>query len=142
MPAWLQRDWCSSFVLALGHFLWQGTLIAIVLAIALRAVKTISVRYWLSFAALLLMAVSPVVTLGWLLRPMSHIVTLDALPIVREEPVPSQPIIPAVPFEESSDVGHVSNVPAIPSAPPLNINTTATLPLPVPADDRSWWQKF
>ena len=29
MPAWLQRDWCSSFVLALGHFLWQGTLIAV-----------------------------------------------------------------------------------------------------------------
>ncbi len=64
MPAWLQRD-CSSFVLALGHFLWQGTLIAFVLAIALRATKNVSVRYWWSLAALLVMAACPIVTLGW-----------------------------------------------------------------------------
>src|SRR5216684_1439179 len=133
MPAWLQRDWCSSFVLTLGHFLWQGMLIAVVLAIALRATKAVSVRYWLSLAALLLMAVSPVVTLRWLLRPMSHGVSLDAQPIMREKPAPSLPITPATPFEESSDVGHVSNAPVIPPVPPLNINTTATLPPPVPA---------
>ncbi len=139
MPAWLQHDWCSSFVLALGHFLWQGTLIAVVLAIALRATKTVSVRYWLSLAALLLMAVSPVVTLGWLLRPMSHVVTLDAQPIVREEPAPSQPTIP---FEETSDVGQVSNLPVSPPIPPLDFNTTAPIQPPAPADERSWWQKF
>ena len=140
MPAWLQQDWCSSFVLALGHFVWQGTLIAVVLAIALRATKVVSVRYWLSLAALLVMAVSPVVTLGWLMRPVSHVVTLDAQSIVREEPAPSPPIIPAAPFEETSDVGHVSNVPVIPSITPLDFNTTATPP--VPADERSWWQRF
>ncbi len=59
MPGWLQRDWCSSFVLALGHFLWQGALIALVLAVAQRATKAVAARYWLSLAALLLMAVSP-----------------------------------------------------------------------------------
>ena len=84
MPAWLQRDWCSSFVLALGHFVWRGTSIALVLAIALRATKTVSVRYWLSLAALLVMAVSPVVTLGWLLRPVSHVAMLDNPPLLAE----------------------------------------------------------
>lgn len=46
MPAWPPQEWCLSFVLALGHFLWQGTLIAVGLAIALRATKTVPVRYW------------------------------------------------------------------------------------------------
>ncbi len=111
MPAWLQQDWCSSFVLTLGHFVWQGALIAVVLAIALRAIKSVSIRYWLSLAALLLMAASPVVTLGWLLRPMSSVAMLDAPAIAREEPAPSRPLMPAGTFQESSDVGHVSNVP-------------------------------
>ncbi len=142
MPAWLQRDWCSSFVLALGHFLWQGTLIALVLAIALRATKTVAVRYWLSLAALLLMAVSPAVTLGWLLRPMNHVVALDAQPIVREEPAPTSSIAPATSIEEPSDVGQVSNLPVNPPTTPLNFHTATTIPLPVSADDRSWWQKF
>jgi beta-lactamase regulating signal transducer with metallopeptidase domain len=142
MAAWLQHDWCSSFVLALGHFLWQGTLIALVLAIALRAVKAVSMRYWLSLAALLLMAACPAVTLGWLLQPARHVATLDPLPVAREEPAPSQPMIPAETVEAASDVGHVSNVPVNPPIAPLDFNTSATISPPTPADDRSWWQKF
>ena len=145
MPAWLQRDWCLPFVLSLGHSVWQGTLIAVVLAIVLRATKTVSVRYWLSLVALLVMAACPIVTLGWLMQPVSPVATLDPPPIVREEPAPTQPTIPVAPIEETSDVGHVGNVPVIPTAPPLELNTdpSGRSPKLQPlTDERSWWQKF
>ncbi|MBC7819310.1 MAG: M48 family metalloprotease, partial [Planctomycetaceae bacterium] len=141
MPAWLQRDWCSSFVLTLGHFLWQGTLIAVVLAIALRAVKTVSVRYWLSLAALLLMAACPMTTLGWLVRPVSHVAMFDTQPVVREEAEP----IPQVAAE-----AHVANATPfpdeLPQAEPIDLRPREPVAMPVPqstpVDERSWWQRF
>jgi len=69
MSGWLQRDWCSSFILALAHFLWQGTLVAILLATGLRAVKSVSIRYWLAVFALLIMTACPLVTFCWMIRP-------------------------------------------------------------------------
>ncbi|MFM9962446.1 MAG: M56 family metallopeptidase [Planctomycetaceae bacterium] len=142
MPAWFQQEWCSSFVLTLGHFLWQGTLIAVALAIALRATKFVSARYWLSLTALLLMAACPIVTLGWLMQPVSHVATLDTQAIVREVLAPSEPMIPVTPTEEASDVGHVSNVPVSPPVAPLDVHDTAPIPPLPPVDERSWWQQF
>ena len=142
MPAWLQQDWCSSFVLALGHFVWQGTLIAIVLSIALRATKSVSARYWLSLAALLLMAACPMATLGWLMQPVSHVAALDAISIAREEPAPNQPMNPAGSFEEPSDVGHVFNVPVIPTVATPEVTPPVALPSQPLSDVRSWWRRF
>ncbi|MFM8252439.1 MAG: hypothetical protein ACKOBW_12640 [Planctomycetota bacterium] len=136
MPGWLPREWCLSFVLALGHFLWQGTLIAIVLAIALRATKTVAVRYGLSLAALLVMAACPLVTLGWLMQPASRVAVTDPPPRMREELVPSQPTIPTAPSEEPADMGHFSHVRVSPASPPLDVNTTATIPPQPPTGDR------
>ncbi|HND56111.1 MAG TPA: M56 family metallopeptidase, partial [Pirellulaceae bacterium] len=66
MPAWLQFDRCSTCVLALGHFLWQGALLGIAAAIALRVVTSTTARYWLSLSALVVMAACPVATFTWL----------------------------------------------------------------------------
>ena len=141
MPAWPPQEWCLSFVLALGHFLWQGTLIAVGLAIALRATKKVPVRYWLSLAALLVMAACPIVTLGWLIQPMSPVATRAPL-IVREEPGSIQSATSVAPTGDVDDVGHDSNVPVIPPVEPLDFNTTASIPEKPPIDERSWWQKF
>ena len=143
MPAWLHQDWCLSFVLALGHFLWQGTLIALVLAIVLRAVKSVAARYWLSLTALLLMAACPVMTLFWLMQPVSPVAVLDTPPpIVGEEFSPSQPMIPPTSFADADKVEHVSKVPVIPPVAPIELNTTSTTPPQALADDRRWWQRF
>ncbi len=129
MTAWLPQEWCSSFVLALGHFLWQGTLIAVLLAMALRAVKSVAARYCLSLAALLVMAVCPMATLGWLLRPVTRVAMFDNSPIAHEE------------LAATSGVGQASNLPVSPSIASLEFNATETIPR-VPADQRSWWQRF
>ena len=140
MPAWLQQDWCSSFVLALGHFVWQGTLIAVVLAIALRATKTVSVRYWLSLAALLVMAVSPMATLGWLRQPVSSGSGLQNSKLADQEFSPrQQPASPILNIEDltpaSRDMEHVSNVPVPPPIAPPQITPNAAQSLITPTDD-------
>ncbi|MFM9962448.1 MAG: M56 family metallopeptidase [Planctomycetaceae bacterium] len=144
MPTWLQQEWCLSFVLALGHFLWQGTLIAVLLAIALRATKKVSARYWLSLAALLVMAACPIVTLGWLMWPASHVAVL-APPLALEEPAPSQPMSSDAPHNDADNVGYVSNVPVNPPVTPIappDVVPSSTIPPPAPVDDRTWWQEF
>ena len=65
MLFWLQKDWSLSVVVALGHFIWQGLAIALILAATRRIVRSVSIRYGLSVAAMLLMAACPPVTF-WL----------------------------------------------------------------------------
>ncbi|MBC7819647.1 MAG: M56 family metallopeptidase, partial [Planctomycetaceae bacterium] len=142
MPAWLQRDWCLPFVLALGHFLWQGVLIAVVLAIALRAAKSVTVRYWLSLSALLLMAACPVTTFVWLMPPVQTAEPVATVPIFREAPAPSQPVLPEAPFDAATDVEHVSNVPMPPPTSLPDFNATDVISPPAPVDERSWWERF
>ena len=68
MPAWLSDPLSDPLAQrvtgALLHFLWQGTLLAAVLAVALRFCRTRSpnVRYVLSLATLGLMGLCPVIT--------------------------------------------------------------------------------
>lgn len=141
MATWLQRDWCLSLVLALGHFLWQGTLIAIVLAIALRVVNAVSVRYWVSLAALLLMAASPFATLGWLLWPVSHVATFDFRPVIRKEAKPIQPVDAEA---HVADITPFSN--ELPQSDPIDLGPREPVASPVPQsgpfEERSWWQRF
>ena len=63
MVDWLLNDWCSTFMVTLGHFLWQGALIAVTLAVVMRAASSSAIRYRISLSALLLMAVCPVITI-------------------------------------------------------------------------------
>lgn len=64
MSQFLDLDLCVCVALTLGHFLWQGTLAAIVLAAfgALLRRVTSQTRYLVNLGMLLLMAVSPLVT--------------------------------------------------------------------------------
>ncbi|HZN34646.1 MAG TPA: M56 family metallopeptidase [Pirellulaceae bacterium] len=57
--------------LALAHFLWQGALIAVLLAAAVQllGVRRATSRYACSLAALAAMLICPLVTLGWLSLP-------------------------------------------------------------------------
>jgi beta-lactamase regulating signal transducer with metallopeptidase domain len=61
---WLSRPELAALALALVHFLWQGTLIALLLAAAVRAfrIKRAAQRYACSLAALLAMAICPLIT--------------------------------------------------------------------------------
>ncbi|HEX9793609.1 MAG TPA: hypothetical protein VGC54_06460, partial [Planctomycetota bacterium] len=61
--------WIDILGLALLHFLWQGTLIAGGLALALKLIdrSAAQLRYGLACAALLLLAAAPVLTVAWLL---------------------------------------------------------------------------
>ncbi|MBC8117654.1 MAG: hypothetical protein H7062_24960, partial [Candidatus Saccharimonas sp.] len=63
MNSLFSRDLCAALVLSFGHFLWIGTLIAVVAAIAVRRQRTAEARYRVWLAALMAMAVSPFVTL-------------------------------------------------------------------------------
>lgn len=119
MLDWLQRDWCSSLVLALGHFVWQGIAIALVLAIGLRIARAVSLRYWLSLCALLLMAVCPLGT---------FVVLLPSADV----PVTPHPLPQASNLIDQDTAQPSTAVPSNPSSPPMP-NGPVTLPsMPVP----------
>jgi bla regulator protein blaR1 len=61
---WLSRPELAALALALVHFLWQGTLIALFLAAVVRLwrIERATQRYACSLAALLAMALCPVIT--------------------------------------------------------------------------------
>jgi beta-lactamase regulating signal transducer with metallopeptidase domain len=67
---WLQHPWFIHLGWALVHFLWQGTLVALLLAAVLRAMRKQSaeVRYAAACAAMVLMAALPVFTLAALVH--------------------------------------------------------------------------
>ncbi|MDB4614760.1 hypothetical protein OAH18_03615, partial [bacterium] len=57
---------CLRLVTALGHSLWQVTLIAIVAAILMRMIRQASLRYQLGIVAMALMLACPLATYSWL----------------------------------------------------------------------------
>ncbi|MFN0054701.1 MAG: M56 family metallopeptidase [Planctomycetales bacterium] len=142
MPAWLRQEWCTSFVLALGHFLWQGALIGIGLAIALRAAKSVAVRYWLSLSALLLMAACPVATFGWLMQPPRSMSVAVVPPLVQPEIAPTPRVGPESLIVATNTGRDDARAPAA----PLDANSIAPVALPrppsIPTDKRGWWQSF
>lgn len=148
MPDWLQRDWCSSFVLTLGHFLWQGILVAALLAIGLRVVRSVAARYWLSLVALLLMAACPVATLGWLLLPQKPIAVAETTPVDRD--VADSPavgaadidvaVVPETGLHDLKWSGRDAG--AAPVAAPSLRDVDVAMPASAPFVERSWWQRF
>ena len=63
MNSLFSRDLCATLMLSFGHFLWIGTVIAVVAALVARRQRTAATRYGVWLAALVTMAVSPFVTL-------------------------------------------------------------------------------
>ncbi len=108
MSDWYQHDWCASCVLVLSHFLWQGTLIALLTAIAIRAVRSTAVRYRLSLSALLLMAVCPVLTSGWLMQPVSAAYGFGTSLIVSLEIAPGSVVPSGSPDGDMADAAYAT----------------------------------
>src|SRR5439155_9046249 len=67
----------AQFAWALTHFLWQGAVVALLLAVALRVLRrhTPATRYAVSCLALLLIAAAPVIC-------MSYLAAYDSGPLV------------------------------------------------------------
>ncbi len=84
MNALADRDFCAALVLSLGHFLWQGTLIAGLAAIVAKRLNTPHGRYNVLVAAFGLMAISPLATLT-----IHHLrLEADVPPVIAQETVP------------------------------------------------------
>ena len=79
LPSILAHPFAILLALALFHFLWQGVVIAALLALALRHYpsKRATERHALACCALLLMAVAPLLTAAWL--------AAQQLPVLRVE---------------------------------------------------------
>ena len=75
----LDHPFTTSLAWALIHFLWQGTLIALVLALALSALKhyTATLKYALACTALILMTALPLTRLVADLRKPALVIVLD-----------------------------------------------------------------
>ena len=74
------RDLCAALVLSFGHFLWIGTLIAVVSAVAVRRRKSADARYRVWLAGLIAMAASPFITLVVLMAMPSTVTPIEAVP--------------------------------------------------------------
>lgn len=82
MPAWLSDPLAQRLTGALLHFLWQGAVLAAVLAVTLRLCRTPGLRYTLSLATLGLMGLCLPLT-AWQLSPrVSH----PAAPVAVSQP--------------------------------------------------------
>ena len=71
MTTALTQPWAERLAWTLLHFIWQGTLLAAIYALARLAAGSLTARtrYALACAALLAMALSPAATYWWLARP-------------------------------------------------------------------------
>ena len=95
------REFCAALVLSLGHFLWQGLVVAVLSAVATRSLKSASVRYAGLLLAFGVMAISPIVTLVMLAAPARSPSIAPVSPAIRpmaadtlvEVPVATRPTI-------------------------------------------------
>ena len=140
------RDFCAALVLSLGHFLWQGLVIAALAAVVTRRFKTAHGRYVGLVAVLSLMAVCPSLTLAVVAvraeRPAPPVV--PAPKIVIAEPVVDVPPVTVPTAETPADVEPMQRpiaadgpLPTI--APPPVLEKIAETPA-APSD--SSWQRF
>jgi beta-lactamase regulating signal transducer with metallopeptidase domain len=136
MSDWLSNDWCSTFMLALGHFLRQGTLIAVAMAIMMRAVSSSAVRYRWSLSALLLMAVCPIITFLSLTQPA----TLAA--VVREVPETGNQTLTHNPVAGMPDAGQATEVASKPLESPTTLPPTIPSVAFVSPAERSAWERI
>lgn len=130
MNALADRDFCAALVISLGHFLWQGTLIAGLVALVSRRLKTANARCHVLVAAFCLMAISPFVTLA-----VRFLVSENNLPstVAEVQPpaakshvagigrLPAQSTGPLVPMDVplGEDLAQLPAVAPNPTAPPI-----------------------
>lgn len=141
MNALADRDFCAALVISLGHFLWQGMLIAGLVAIAVRRLKSARARYNVLAAAFCLMAVSPFATLA-----IRNLVVENSPPLAatNEMPVDAAPLIAdaSQPSGQSNgslvpiEVSHVEQHAGPPAATPI-----PTAP-PITSSADNGWQRF
>jgi beta-lactamase regulating signal transducer with metallopeptidase domain/Leucine-rich repeat (LRR) protein len=140
------RDFCAALVLSLGHFLWQGLVIAALAAVVVRRLKTANGRYVGLVAAFGLMAASPIFTLAVVAvraeRPAPPVV--PAPKIVVAEPVVDVPPATVPTAENPADVEPMPR-PIAADVPPPNVTPPAAseeaVETPAPASESSW-QRF
>ena len=124
----------SIVAMALLHFLWQGALIHLTLALALRAIAPhrANLRYSLGVAALLLMALAPIVTAGLLARPA-------ATPLDETLPLLTQPVVApgSGALDDQRESAARSRAPAL--AAPLRNAAAALSPLASPLQPAMPW---
>ena len=68
MSDWLRIEMCTAFILALGHFLWQGAFIALLTAFAIRTMHSSQRRYRIAICGLIAMSICPPLTIAWRLN--------------------------------------------------------------------------
>ncbi len=86
MRTFLDSPLCTQLVLTLGHFLWQGVLIGVLVwlvSFALRR-RSAAARYRLLFLALIVLAACPVLTFTWVVSDPPRLASLE--PSVLNEP--------------------------------------------------------
>ena len=73
MNSLLDSELCAQWALVLGHFVWQGVLIAIAAAsiVAMLRRASANTRYGVWLAALIVMSLAPLVTFGLVTVPRS-----------------------------------------------------------------------
>lgn len=130
MNALADRDFCAALVISLGHFLWQGALIAGVVALVARRLKTANARCNVLVAAFCLMAISPFVTLGvrYVVSENDPPSTVAEIPplaanshVADLERLPAQSTGSLVPVDGPPE-GQLAQLPVvapIPTAPPI-----------------------
>lgn len=97
MNSLFPQDLCAALMLSFAHFLWIGTLIALVAAAAARRQSTAAARYGAWLSGLIAMALCPLITL----------IVLQSLPTAAPIVAEIQPpVVPAAP-EQLVDADHI-----------------------------------
>lgn len=123
-------------MLAFGHFLWQSTMIAVLLMFVMRAASTSAARYSITLSALLLMTVCPVITFVWLSQPTHSAADVRPDP-ARKNKVTAPPSTAEVPI-----VGPAFGVFNTPLESPITLPPSFPLMEVVAPVEQSAWERI
>ncbi|MDX1926261.1 MAG: PQQ-binding-like beta-propeller repeat protein [Pirellulaceae bacterium] len=110
MSGWLRTEICASIIVALGHFLWQGVIIALLTAIAIRALDCPQRRYRYALCGLIVMPVCTTLTIAWSLNsnresaPVIERISHSAISNVASIGVLDRPLLGTAAEKARSDV--------------------------------------
>ncbi len=88
LTTWISSGTMQALGWALVHFLWQGTALAALCAVAMTLFRRPSVRYLIGISCLALMLLAPIVTFFFYTSPqLSSVVVRPSSPIMAAEPI-------------------------------------------------------
>lgn len=147
------RDVCAALVLTFGHFLWIGTLVAIVTSVVVRRWQVSRTRYAVWLTGLLVMAGSPIVTFA-ILQAIPTVNPADTEMVKPAPPIDSPSQLPDV-SPANSEIDRHSNVPSRTNnltreVPLKSTQTSAVIPVEVPKTpvpttairESAWWRDY